>query len=295
MTQLDASQGARLQRAKRPRVGYFTIRTVVSTSIAIVLAAIFIWPFLCVLGQSFNRMDVWLNPLLPWPKRFSTKLYGLMVTRYKFNRYILNSVLVSVSTVVLSVFASSLAGYALAKLEFPGRDILFGLILAIMLLPTQTMLIPRFVVMREFKLVNSYWGLILPSVGGGAFGIFLMRQFMMQVPTEMLEAARIDGSSEFGLFAKIVLPTMLAPIGVLATLSLRGSWNALLWPQILITDESKMLLMPALIKLNDTGSSDVYAQPTLIAAAITAAIVPLGLYAYSQRYFVATMTGAIKG
>ncbi len=169
------------------------------------------------------------------------------------------------------------------------------IILGVMLLPSQTMLIPQFVVMRQLKLVNNYWGLILPSVGGGAFGIFLMRQFMLQVPTEMLEAARMDGASEFGVFLRVVAPTMLAPIGVLATLSLRGVWNSLLWPQILITDEKKMLLMPAIARLNNLTVADPYPRPVVIAAAITAALGPLGLYSYSQRYFVATLAGAVKG
>ncbi len=171
----------------------------------------------------------------------------------------------------------------------------FGMVLAIMLLPSETMLVPRFVVMQQLGLVNNYWGLILPAVGGNAYGIFLMRQFMLQVPSEMLEAARIDGASEFGLFIHVVLPTMLAPIGVLATLSLRGSWNALLWPQILITDEAKSLVMPAIARLNNLTVADPYARPAVIAASIVAALVPLALYAYSQRYFVASLAGAIKG
>ena len=244
---------------KEPFVGYHRLRAIVNTTLAAVLAVVFIWPFLCILGTSFNRIDVWMNPLWPIPAKFSTKLYELMVTEYQFHHYIWNSVVVVFMSTVLSVFASSLAGYALAKCEFPGRNVLFVIILAIMMLPGQTMIVSRFVVMRDLGLVNNYWGLILPAVGGGAGGIFLMRQFMLSVPTEMLEAARIDGSSEFGLFLKIVLPTMKAPLGVLATLSLQGGWNALLWPQILITDEAKMLLMPAIARLNNLSVADPYA------------------------------------
>jgi ABC-type glycerol-3-phosphate transport system permease component len=198
------------------------------------------------------------------------------------------------TSTALSVFASSLAGYALAKCEFPGRNVLFVIILAIMMLPGQTMIVSQFVVMRDLGLVNNYWGLILPAVGGGAGGIFLMRQFMLSVPTEMLEAARIDGASEFGLFLRIVLPTMKAPVGVMTTLSVQGGWNALLWPQILITDEAKMLLMPAIARQNRLVGIDPYALPTVWAAAITGAILPLALYAYSQRNFVSAMAGAIK-
>lgn len=294
MTTLDALQAAPSRRP-RPLIGYFRLRAIVSTGIAVVTSLVFIWPFLCMLGQSFNRIDVYMNPLWPIPAEFTTGLYEAAVTRYHFDRYIWNSVRVVVASTALSVFASALAGYALAKCEFAGRDLLFGAILAIMLLPSQTMLVPTFVVMRQLKLVNNYWGLILPAIGGNAYGIFLMRQFMLQVPTEMLEAGRIDGASEFGLFMRLVLPTMLAPIGVLATLSLRGSWNALLWPQILITEETKMLVMPAIARLNNLTVADPYARPAVIAASIVAALLPLGLYAYSQRYFVATLAGAIKG
>lgn len=296
MATMDVTRTARLgQGGPRVKIGYFRLQAIVTTTLAALLSLIFIWPFLCLVAWSFNRLDVPMNPLLPIPASFSTKFYELAVTKYQFHKYVWNSVLVVSVSTILSTIASALSGYALAKLQFPGRRLLFLIILGIMLLPTDTMLVPRFVVMRDLGLVNNYWGLILPAVGGGAFGIFLMRQFMLQVPTEMLEAARIDGASEFGLFFRIVLPTMKAPVGVLATLSLRGGWNALLWPQIIITDESKQLLMPAIVRLNQMQVADPYAYPVVLAAAIVAALVPLGLYAYSQRYFVATLSGAIKG
>jgi ABC-type glycerol-3-phosphate transport system permease component len=295
LTDTETNVAAWHRRGGRERlVGYHRLRAIMNTVLAAVLAIVFIWPFLCIVGTSLNRIDVWMNPLWPIPAKFSTKLYELMVTEYEFHHYIWNSVMVVFTSTALSVFASSLAGYALAKCEFPGRNVLFVIILAIMMLPGQTMIVSQFVVMRQLKLVNNYWGLILPAVGGGAGSIFLMRQFMLSVPTEMLEAARIDGSSEFGLFLKIVLPTMKAPFGVIATLSLQGGWNALLWPQILITDEAKMLLMPAIARLNNLSVADPYARPVVWAAAITGAILPLALYAYSQRNFVSAMAGAVK-
>ncbi len=194
---------------RHPVLNYRRTGRLVTTLVAMALAIAFIWPFLCVLGHSFNRMDARLNPLWFVPTVFTTEYYQLMVTRFHFDRYILNSLYVVITSTVLSVFACSLAGYALAKCTFIGRNMLFMIILYIMLLPTQTMLVPRFVVMRQLKLVNNYWGLILPAVGGNAYGIFLMRQFMLQVPTEMLEAARIDGASEFTLFLRVVVPIML--------------------------------------------------------------------------------------
>lgn len=280
---------------RKAGVGLFRLNRILTTLVAAVLALVFLWPFFCMVGWSFNRIDVVMNPLWPIPKAFTTTLYELMLTRYGFQNYILNSVSVVAAQTVLGTLASALAGYALAKLRFPGRNLLFLLILGVMLLPTQTMLVPRFIVLRQLGLVNNYWGLILPMVGGGAFGIFLMRQFMLSVPTEMMEAGRMDGCNEFALFWSVVLPTTKASVLVLATLSLRNSWNELLWPQIIITDEAKQLLMPAIALLNNLSVADVYARPVVIAASIVAALVPLALYSYSQRHFVATLTGAVKG
>ncbi len=279
----------------RPKIGLFRLRAIVTTTIAAILALVFVWPFLCILAATFNKLDVVMNPLIPIPAKFSLQFYQLMLgEKYHFQDYIMNSVVVSVSTTVLSALASTLSGYALAKLRFPGRGLLFSIIIGVMLLPTATMLVPQFVVMRELKLVNSYWGLILPGVGGGAFGIFLMRQFMLNIPTEMLEAARMDGANEFALFSRIVLPNAKAGIGVIATLSLRGNWNALLWPQLIITDPARQLLMPQ-IALHNNMMVEVWAIHVVRTASLVAAIVPLALYAYSQRHFVSTLAGAIKG
>ena len=279
----------------RSKVGLFRLRAILATTLALILAVIFVWPFFCVVGSTFNKLDVVMNPLFPIPAKFSTQFYQMMFSeKYQMQKYVVNSVLIAVSTTALSAFAATLSGYALAKLRFPGRDFLFSIIIGIMLLPTTTMLVPQFVVMKELGLVNNYWGLILPGVGGGAFGIFLMRQFMLNIPTEMLEAARMDGANEFSLFFRIVLPNAAAGIGVIATLSLRGNWNALLWPQLLISDAERQLLMPAIVMQNNLMVG-VFALPVVRTASIVAAMVPLFLYAYSQRHFVSTLAGAIKG
>jgi multiple sugar transport system permease protein len=283
------------QSGVRAKIGLFRLRAIVATVVAAVLALVFIWPFFCMLGKTFNRIDAVMNPLTPIPAEFSMQFYELMFSEeFRFQDYILNSVWVSSSTTLLSAFASTLSGYALAKLKFPGRDLLFSIIVSIMLLPTATMLVPQFVVMKELGLVNKYWGLILPGIGGGAFGIFLMRQFMLSIPTEMLEAARMDGANEFSLFFRIVLPNATAGIGVIATLSLRGNWNALLWPQLIITEPQRQLLMPA-IAIHNKLMGHPYSWPVVQTAALVAAMVPLALYAYSQRHFESTLAGAIKG
>ena len=293
--QLDT--GGRSLDYVRSKVGLFRLQAILATALAAILALIFVWPFFCIIGTTFRPIDAALRaPLWPIPERFSLKFYELMFSeKYHFQSYIWNSVKVSVAATALGAFANTFAGYALAKLKFRGRDLLFSLIIAIMLLPTTTMLVPSYVVMRDLGLVNKHLGLILPAVGGGAFGIFMMRQFLLGLPTEMLEAARMDGASEFGTFFRIVLPNSKAAIGVIATLALRGNWNSLLWPQIIISDNSKALLMPAIAMLNQQQVADAFALPVVWTSAIVASLVPLAVYAYSQRYFVDTLAGAIKG
>jgi multiple sugar transport system permease protein len=284
-----------LRPAQRLGVSRSRLMTIITTGFTALLAIVFLWPFLAILGQSLNRLDVRMGALSPLPAAFTVERYTMIITRYHLEQFILNTFTVVLTSTVLSTLASALAGYALAKLEFRGRRIAFLLILAIMLLPTDSMLVPRFIVMRQLHLVNNYWGLILPSMGGGAFGIFLMRQFMQQIPTEMIEAGRIDGCSEFGLFTRLVLPNMQAPMSVLAILSVSAGWNAVLWPQILISDEAKQLIMPAIMRLNTTSGSDPFALPVVISAALLCALVPLSLYLYSQKFFTTTLAGAIKG
>jgi ABC-type glycerol-3-phosphate transport system permease component len=266
------------------------------TLFAVIMSIIFLWPFFVLLANSFNSIDAYMNPLVPWPKQFSLRAYQLAFgEKYSFQSYVLNTVLVVTATGALSTFAASLAGYALAKLQFVGRNILFAVIMAVMLLPTETMIVPQFVVIRDLGMVNKFWGIILPGVAGSAFGIFLMRQFMLQIPTEMLEAGRIDGCTEFGLFTRIVMPIMKGPILVLATLSVRTGWNALLWPQIVLSEESKQLLMPAIVRVRSLTVADPYALLIATAVAILGGLVPLVFYMYSQRFFVSALAGAIKG
>ena len=289
-THTTTSGTGRIYRSKRIPQQRFLL-----TAFAIIISLIFVWPFLVMVADTFNRLDVYMNPLIPWPKQFTLDNYILAFSKYEFGVHFKNTIFVVATTASLSTLSAALAGYTLAKLKFPGRNIFLLIILAVMLLPTQTMLVPQFVVVRDLGLLNNYWGIILPGVGGFAFGIFLMRQFMLQVPTEMLEAGRIDGCNEFGLFTKLVIPTMKGPILVLATIIVRNQWNDLLWPQIIIAEESKQLLMPAILLLNNMSANNADAIIVSYAVAILAAVVPLGFYTYAQRFFVDSMAGILKG
>ncbi len=166
MTTQNAVQSA-ATIAKPAALRRSVLSSVLLTGLAIILALLFIWPFLSILAWTFNDINASMNSLIPIPGKFTLKVYEMMITKYKFHTYLWNSVWTSAVITILSTLDSAFAGYALAKFRFPGRDVLFGIILGVMLLPMGTMLVPQFVVMRDLKLVNSYWGLILPTVGGG--------------------------------------------------------------------------------------------------------------------------------
>ncbi|MBV7331313.1 carbohydrate ABC transporter permease [Chloroflexi bacterium TSY] len=260
----------------------------------LVVTVIFLWPVILLVGLTLNDPNTYLNPLLPFPSTITFQNYIEGLTEYGTLQAFFNTIIVVGTSTLFGTIFSALAGFALAKLQFPGRRILFLVIIAVMLLPAETMIIPAYVVMRELGILNTWWAIILSAVGGSAFNIFLMRQFMLQVPTEMLEAGRIDGCSEFRLFSSLVMPVMKGPIFVVATLAARAGWNSLLWPQVMISDADKGLLMPQIVSIYEIAAYRYGANIVAAAMALLGALVPLALYIYTQRFFVDTLAGSVK-
>jgi len=198
---------------------------------------------------------------IPDPVRWDN--FHRAVQEIPYGLYTYNTLVITVCAVVGSVVSSSMAGYAFARLRWPGRNVFFMIILSTLMLPGVVTMIPTYVLYNRLRWLDTFLPLIVPYwFGGGAFNIFLMRQFMLNIPTEMLEAARMDGASEFALFSRIVMPNARAGIGVIATLSLRSNWNALLWPQLVISDPQKQLLMPAIVIHNKLMGSPFFRTET---------------------------------
>jgi multiple sugar transport system permease protein len=229
--------------------------------------------------------------LLPNPltlKNWSTLLFSMYAPRW-----LLNSVIVAVAVTILSVITSTLAGYAFGKKSFPGRLILFWTLLLTMMLPKQISLIPLFVMMRQLKWFDSYWGMIVPYIAY-PFGIFLMRQFMQSIPDDLLDAGRIDGASEWQVIWKIVVPLSKPAIGALAIFAFMFAWNDYLWQLVIVNKEPMMTLPVGISKLVAGWSSlDI----GLGMAGATLAFIPmLILFLLFQDYFVKGITvGAVKG
>ncbi|GBE94448.1 carbohydrate ABC transporter permease [Nostoc cycadae] len=209
-----------------------------------------------------------------------------------FAQYLYNSTLVSVLTVGLNLLFCALAAYPLARLSFPGRDWIFVAIVSTIMIPFQIVMIPLYILTVQLGLVNTYWGMMFPSLAS-AFGIFLLRQAFIGVPKEIEEAARMDGSSELGLWWHIMLPAIRPALVTLAIFVFIGSWSDFLWPLIVIQDEKLYTLPLGVAKLAGTFSLDW----RLVAAGSIISIAPvLILFLFLQRYIVPTETGSgVKG
>ena len=207
-------------------------------------------------------------------------------------RWMANSIIAAVVTVVCNVVLCSMAGYGFAKFEFPGNRVLFWLCLGTIMVPAQVTVIPLFLMMRGLGLIDTYLGLVLPSLVT-AFGIFMMKQYIQTIPTSLIEAARIDGGGELMIFWRIIFPISKPAIAVLAIFSFTGSWNRFLWP-LLVTVDYRMWTMPVgLASLNDSFFRD---YGLTMAGAAVAAVPMIVLFLGLQRYFLKGLTlGAVKG
>ncbi len=228
-------------------------------------------------------------PSIVWDKLTSN--YRNLWKTVPYNRYFINSVFIATASTLLTLFFCSLGGYAFAKYQFRGQKILFGILLASMMVPFQVLLVPLFGLMYDIGWLNSYKAIIIPfSVG--AFGVFLMRQFIVTIPSELLDAARIDGCSEFGIYYRIVLPIIKPALGALTIYSFLGSWNGYLWPLIILRDEAKYTLPIGLANLVGIYRQD---YGMLMAGTLLSLMPIVILFLAMQREFVQGITlGGVK-
>lgn len=207
---------------------------------------------------------------------------------------IFNSVFTTVVGTVTTLFFCSLAGFAFAKINFPGRQVIFYALIATMLVPPEVAVVPMFMIMTDLGLTNSLWSLILPKMAT-AVGIFYMRQYIASVPDEVIEAARLDGCGTFAIYWRIVLPMITAGLAVWATLTVIARWNEFFWPLVFLRSEEKHTLMQAIALLPvSEGLSTPW--PVIMAGTSIAVIPPIIGYIIFQRFQKADMAeGAIKG
>jgi multiple sugar transport system permease protein len=221
-------------------------------AILIVGLVLMVAPFVWMLLGSFKPRSEFLQSVPTWlPAAPTLDNYQRLVERLDFPRFFFNSIIVAVAVTAGNLIFSPMLGYALAKLRFSGRGVLLLLVLATLMLPTSATLIPLFVLMSSLGLVNSYPGLILPALAG-AFGVFLTRQFFQGLPDELLEAARMDGASEFRIFWQIAMPLATPVLATLGILTFLGSWNGFIYP-LVMAQEPEMYTLPVALATFATG------------------------------------------
>ena len=216
------------------------------------------------------------------PEKYSLNNYIEVWGRVGFSRFFLNSVFVAFTITFGQLLTSSMAGFAFARYQFPGRTVIFILILSTLMIPFQVIMIPLFIMMARLHFVNTYWGMIIPAIVT-PFGIFMMRQFMLGVPKPLLEAARIDGASEPYIFSRIMLPLCKPAIAALAIFSFLGSWDNFLWPLIVINSKELWTLPIAMSRFTEQYISQTHLQ---MAGASIMFIPVLIVFLLMQRHFI---------
>ncbi|GAB3800686.1 carbohydrate ABC transporter permease [Micromonospora zhanjiangensis] len=253
----------------------------------LVMVGPIVWMLLSSLKPEGEILRV---PQTWWPEHPTLANFRHLFARLDFSTYAVNSVLVAVVVTVGNLLICSALGYALAKLRFAGSRLLLGTVLGTLMVPGMVTFVPLFVLVSNLGLVNTYAGLILPFLAQ-AFGVFLMRQFILSIPDELLEAARVDGAGEFRIFWRIVLPLCRPALATLGILTFLGSWNNFLWPVVAATTEDKYTL-PVALALFSVGQNRV--EYGLLLAGSVVVVLPVVLvFVALQRLFTRgiAMTG----
>lgn len=263
----------------------------------IILGAFFAFPLVWLVSTSLKPpTQVFVFPPQWIPKPFVWKNYPVVVREMKFWEGLKNSGILAAGIVSGTLISCSLVAYSFARLEWPGRDSLFIVLLATMMVPFIVTLIPIYIVFMNLRWLNSFKPLIVPAFLGNAFFIFLLRQFFLTIPFELSDAAKIDGCSEFGILWRIVLPLAKPALAVVAIFSFINAWDAFLGPLIYLSDNTKYPLVLKLYGLQAGGTVVVINWNTVMAGA-TLVIAPiLILFFFTQKYFIEgiTLTG-LKG
>ncbi|MEK3721234.1 carbohydrate ABC transporter permease [Paenibacillus sp. FSL H8-0034] len=260
----------------------------------IILSFLFSVPFLFMVGTSFKTYDDIVNsPLNPIPLKPTLDNFVLLFQKLPFWTQFLNGAFIAVSVAVLAMICNAVVAYGFSRYEFRGKQVLFMIVIATILIPSQMTLVPTFIMFRNWGWLDTFYPLIIPGAIS-AINIFLIRQIMNAIPKELYESARVDGSSEWGTFVRIAVPLSMSGIGIVGLLQFMGSWNDYLSPLIFLISEKKMTLAVGITTMNNPYKED-YATP-ITGACLMAIPVLILLSVVGRKYFVSGLAaGAIKG
>lgn len=265
--------------------------------VAILIALTTVYPFLWMIATSFKtEKEIYANSLSLIVENISFASYKKVFDRIPFLRYFTNSLILAVGGVITNLFFGSLAGYTFAKLRFRGRKTIFAIFLASMMVPATCTMIPSFLVLKQFPLmggndiwgnggtglINTYWAILLPGAAG-AYAIFFMKQFFETLPTELADAAKIDGCTEFGIFSKVYLPLIKPAALTLGIMTFQAGWNSFMWPMIVLNSQEMMTIQVGLSAFQYNYSTD---YGPLMAGTVIATLPTLLLFISVQKYYV---------
>lgn len=263
----------------------------------IIISLITIYPFIWMISTSLKpETEIYNNSMALIPNEITFEHYKEVFDQIPFGRYFMNSTILAVGGVLTNIFFGSLGGYALAKLKFRYKKPIFYLFLGSMMIPSIVTMIPLFLVLKNFPLVggnnilgqgglgfiNSYWAILLPGAAG-AFALFFMKQFFETLPSELAEAGRIDGCTEFQIFSKIYFPLLKPGIVTLGIMTFQSGWNSFMWPLIVLNSEKMMTVQVGLSAFQYNYSSNYGA---LMAGTLISIIPTLLLFVVAQKYYV---------
>ncbi len=250
-------------------------------------------PLLWMVSASFmasGDANTFPPPLLP--RRFTVQHYVDLFTRMNIARAFVNSALVAVTATAISVLLNSMAGYAFAKLRFRGRERAFRLLLVALVIPAQVGMLPLFLLLKSMGLVNTMAGVVIPFMAT-VFGIFMIRQYALSIPDDLLDAARVDGASELRIFATIVLPVLRPILATLAVFTFLSAWNDFMWPLVVLSDEAKYTLPVALASLSGEHVQDT---ELMMAGSVLTVLPVMAVFLSLQRAYIrGVMMGSVKG
>jgi len=254
-------------------------------------AIVVLFPFFWMIVTAFKQPGQAFTPEI-FPSNPTLENFKRVLTDYGFARYFVNSVIVATTAALFATIFATFAGYVFAKKRFAGRDRVFGFLLLSLMIPGMMYVVPQFAIINKLGWMNTYQAMIVPHLAN-VFGLFLMRQYMMTIPSELLEAAKIDGAGEWKAFMTIMVPLSVPIIATLFLLTFQFHWNNFLW-QLIVTNVERLYTVPVGLALFRSQHEQSY---TLIMAGSCISVLPIAaIFFFAQRYFIEGMTmGAVKG
>jgi multiple sugar transport system permease protein len=273
------------RRGKPEVLTYFAL-----IAVALIIIVPLLWMFLTSFKTDYDAINA---PASPWPNPVTGEAYTTLATGdLPILRWLLNSLTAAAAQTILIVVTASMAAYALARLSFPGKRIIFAVIIATLLVPSVIFLIPNYLIVDSLGWLDTLWAVIVPG-SAGAFGVFFLRQFFISLPGEIEEAARVDGAGDIRIFLQIILPLSRPALATLAVLSFLTNWNDFIWPVYVLLSPESLTLQPGLSVLQGTYSTH---YGIVMAGAVIASVPVLILFSLAQKQIVESVASSgVKG